>query len=135
MHLVPIPVTPEHLRATEPIWFPFLERISSRSGEPVASLFDRIMSGEVQPILVWDGEKARALTLLRFFLEGADKVGEWFWMAGDGRRDWQHLLPDVERYMRDMGCTKTKAVPRKGWARHLQDHGYRTTYYIMEKRL
>lgn len=133
MQLVPIPVTPEYLRQSEPLWFPFLERISNRSGEPVASLFDRIMSGEVQPILVWDGNEARALCGVRFYMQGSEKVAEWVWMTGTGRKDWEHLLPEMERYMRDMGAVICKPVCRPGWSKILK--GYKTTHLIMEKRL
>lgn len=134
-NLVPIPVTPEYLRQSEPLWFPFLERISRRSGEPVSSLFDRIMSGEVQPILVWDGKEACALCGVRFYMLGNEKIGEWVWMTGYGRKDWEHLLSEMERFMRDVGCSVCRPVCRPGWSRQLKRNGYRTTHYLMEKKL
>lgn len=135
MHLVPIPVTQDALRRSEPIWFPFLASISNRSGEPVAVLYDRIMRGDVQPALIWDGKQASALFGVRFYMQGTEKVAEWVWATGFGRKNWQHLLPDVEQWMRDEGADICKPVCRPGWSKQLKENGYKTTHFIMEKRL
>lgn len=135
MNLVPIPTTDEYLNGTAPLWRPFLEGISKRSREPVESLLDLIYRKEVQPILVWDGNKAVALLGIRFCRRGLDLVGEWVWMTGKGRKDWQHLLPELERYLKDMGCVECRPICRLGWSRLLEQQGYRTTHVIMEKTL
>ena len=141
MDLVPIPVTTEYLRQSEPLWLPFLERISQRTGEPVASLYDRIMREEVQPILVMDGKEARALCGVCFYMREDEKIAQWQWMTGTGRKDWEHLLPIMERFMADMGAAICEPVCRKGWSRLLKRCGYEITghrddgHVVMEKRL
>ncbi len=136
MHLVPIPTTEEHLRKTLPLWLPFLEGISRRSREPVRSLLDLVARHEVQVVLVCDDDdKPVALAGVRRCLRGDDPIGEIVWLTGKGRETWQHLLPELERFLKDTGCVVCRPVCRPGWSRFLKQNGYKTTHIIMEKKL
>lgn len=142
MHLIPIPVTPEDLRKSEPLWFPFLARIAGLRGETITvdDLYGRIVRGEVQPILVMDGAQVRALCGVCFYMRENEKVAQWVWMTGNGRREWEHLLPEMERFMSDMGAATCEPICRRGWYRILKRRGYKITGYrdthiILEKPL
>lgn len=135
MHLVPIPTTKEHLKKTYAVWFPFLEGISKRSKDPVESLRDAVLRLEVQPIIVWDGNKAVALAGVRRCKRGRDVIAELVWLTGKDRKTWQHLLPELERYLKEQGCVEFRPICRPGWTLLLKQYGYKTTHIMMEKVL
>src|SRR5262245_38692217 len=135
MHLVPIPTTEQHIEATAQHWAPFLPAIAKRSGERIEDLVSQLLSHEVQPVLIWDGEKARALLGVRFRTIGTDRIGELVWLTGIGREAWQHLLPELEKYLKDVGCARCVPICRPGWSRLLKKQGYRMSHVVMEKSL
>jgi hypothetical protein len=118
------------------MWMPFLAAIAKRSGDDIADLIQRVMAGEVQLAFVWDEEaqRARALLGIRFVKCGSGIIGEVIWLTGNGRRHWQHLIVDLERYFVDCGCSASRLICRPGWSR-VVDKGYRITHYMMEKQL
>jgi hypothetical protein len=133
MHFVPLQF--EDLNKLFLLWSPFLEDISKRSKEPLEQLFAAIKRREVQIALVWDGNKAYALVGMRFVRRGGDVIGEIVWLTGKGMKQWQHLLPEMEQYLRDRGCAEIRPICRPGWARLLKAKGYRITHYVMERTL
>jgi hypothetical protein len=137
MHLVPVPTTHDYLRRTSEHWLPFLDHISKRSKESVESLLDLIIKGEVQIVLVWDEQtsQAQALVGIHTCQRGDDIVGEIVWLTGRNMRSWLHLLPELETYVKHLGCVTIKPICRPGWSRLVRDKGYRVTHYIMEKSL
>ena len=89
-------------------------------------------------VLVWDDDanKASALIGVRMHMRGNDRIGELLWMAGYGRKQWEHLLPELEELLRKAGCVECRPLCRPGWARAvLQKHGYKITHVQMEKSL
>ena len=135
MHLVPIPTTAEHVQRSAKHWLPFLSGISKKSREPVESLIGLVLSHEVQVVLVWDGEKAVALVGVRYCLRGEDRIAELVWLTGLARDTWQHLLSELEEYLRQVGCVECRPICRPGWSKLLKAHGYRMTHVVMEKSL
>lgn len=136
MHLVPIPTTREDLLTWHQHWTPFLPRIAQRTGESIDELFDLIENFQVQVALVWDGERAHALVGLRIVPRGKELVGDIVWLTGHGRKEWTHLLPELERYLKEhCHCTVIRPICRPGWSRLIKSQGYKTTHYVMEKTL
>ena len=111
--------------------------IARRSKEPIRQLIDRIMSREMRLVLVWDDDINRATALIgvRLHYRGDDLIGEWLWMAGYGRKQWEHLLPELEELLRKAGCVECRPLCRPGWAKVLKAAGYRLTHIQMEKSL
>lgn len=135
MQFVPIPTTREYLDATFEHWFPFLEGISRRSKEPINELLAQIARRDVQLALVWNENTARALIGMRFVKRGDDLIGEVVWLTGKGMRQWLQLLPQMEDYLKYMGCVTIRPICRPGWSRLIKGKGYRITHYQMEKTL
>jgi hypothetical protein len=136
MQFVPVPTRPEHLRATSRHWLPFLEGISRRSKEPIEELLGLIVSGRVQIALVWDGKKAHAFVGMQYKKRGDELIAEIIWLTGRGMREWRHLLPEMERYLKEhMGCAIIRPICRPGWSRLIRAQGYKTTHLVMEKAL
>lgn len=135
MHFVPIPTTLQYVTATSEHWLPFIPGISRGSKEPINSILGRIARCEVQIALVWDGKQAHAIVGIQFVRRGEELIGEIIWLSGKGMRKWRHLLPELEQYLRDMGCKVSRPICRPGWSRFIEPQGYRTTHYVMEKVL
>jgi hypothetical protein len=137
LRLVPVPLTQQQLRAWAPHWLQFLPAIARRSKETPLALIDQIMRKQVRLVLVWDDEtkKASALVGVRLHMRGDDLIGELIWLAGHGRKDWQHLLPDLEQLLRAAGCVECRPLCRPGWSKILKAAGYRLTHVQMEKSL
>jgi len=131
-----VPIPPGDLNVWSEHWLPFIPAIASSTKEPVEQLLPRIASGEVQLALVWDGRQAHALVGMRFHYRGKELVGEVIWLTGLRMKQWRHLLPELERYLKDyVGCKVIRPICRKGWSRQLLKAGYRTTHLMMEKVL
>lgn len=135
MHLIPIPTTAEHLGRTANIWLPFLERVAVHSDETMQELVSQVVNFQVRLVLVWDGEKAHALGGIRVVQMGDQLVGDVVWWTGEDREQWQDLLPELERMLKQHGCTKCRPIARPGWKKLLQANGYKMTHVMMEKAL
>jgi hypothetical protein len=137
MRLIPVPITDEGLAEYAVHWLPFLPMIARRTKEAVPVLYDRIMRREVRLALVWDDaiRMAVALAGVRLHYRGQDLIAEWIWMAGRGRQQWQHLLPELEQLLRAAGCVECRPLCRPGWAKILKAAGYKLTHVQMEKTL
>lgn len=137
MRLIAIPIDDEALKASSRHWLPFLPMIAKRSKEPLQTLIARVMSKEMRLGLVWDeaAKEAKALLGVRLHYRGDDLIAEWLWMAGHGRQQWQHLLPELENMLRDAGVKECRPLCRPGWSRILKQHGYQLTHVQMQKVL
>jgi hypothetical protein len=135
--LVPIQTDDESIYGSAAHWSQFLPSIAARSGETVEGLIDQVLRREVQPILIWDPEakKAMALCGVQYVMLGTGKAAILVWMAGRNRNAWQHLIADLEQYLRQNGCVEVRPLCRPGWAKLLQSRGYKITHYGMEKKL
>jgi hypothetical protein len=127
VHLVPIPTTPDYLDASFPLWSPFLPRIAARSPWSVEELLGKLHRCEVQPVLVVNGE-ARPVALIGVSIvdgEGGTLDAELVWLTGKRRHEWQHLLAELENYLREhVRCVKCRPICRPGWRKFLEANGY-----------
>ncbi len=48
---------------------------------------------------------------------------------------WLHLLDDIERYLKEMGCAECRPHSPLALERVLKARGYKPTHVIMEKTL
>jgi hypothetical protein len=138
MHFAPLPAEDEALRKLQELWLPFVEALSKANGEPLSDLIDLILSTRVQIGLAWNEEEKKAHALVGWTLlqVGEDLIGTLKWLEGTEHKRWMHLLTELERYLAErLGCTIIRAEPRPGMSRDLKEAGYKTTHYIMEKRI
>lgn len=138
MQLLPVPMTDEHLQRTAQHWLRFLPAIAKRSKEPIRTLFANVMQKDVQPFLIWDEALQCAVAMLgvAYKKRGDDLIGELIWTTGSRRKDWEHLLPELERYLKEhIGCVAIRPICRPGWKPFLKQRGYRETHVTMEKVL
>ena len=109
--------------------------VPKRSHESVDDLMRQIHRREVRLVLVMDGDKAVALVGVSIHQINGASCGDMIWLAGFGREQWQHLLPEFEQLLRDAGCVMCRPICRPGWSPYLKQQGYRLKHVIMEKPL
>jgi hypothetical protein len=143
MHLVPIPTTSAYLNASFELWSPFLPYIAQRSPWSAQDLLTKLYLHEVQPVLILDSN-AQPVALLGVSIvdDNGARVAELVWTTGRRRHEWQHLLADLETYLRDhVQCVKCRPICRRGWQKFLEANGYRVVeikpdkHAVMEKVL
>lgn len=79
--------------------------------------------------LIWDGKQIRGAVVTGLVGDACEIVA----CAGDGFRDWIHLLSEIEAYARTEGKSSMRLIGRRGWSRVLPD--YKPTLVMLEKRL
>lgn len=137
LRVVPVPLNDDVLGKTAKIWVPFLERISEDSKEPLADLISQVTSHLVRLVLVFnDDGRAIALGGVRLWQRGPDLVGDLVWTSGiEDRKNWQHLIAEVEALLKQAGCSTCRPICRYGWTKFLKQQGYKLTHCMMEKEL
>lgn len=63
------------------------------------------------------------------------KIGVIALCAGEEQSKWLHLLPEIEDWARDQGCSEMMVKGRGGWVRRLRSHGYGERYVAIGKDL
>ncbi len=138
MTLALVPIPPDCVEQTEGTWLPFVEAIAERSRYHVSQLTGQIDAGLMQVFVIWDADKQRAQAFagVRFDMRGFERVAELVWMTGENRKEWIHLLDELELYLREhQKCVAIKPICRSGWVSTLKAKGYRITHVLMEKEL
>ena len=58
-----------------------------------------------------------------------------FIVTGQDRKLWQDKINILEDYAKQQGCSHLETYARPGWSRILKKHNYKTTHYLLEKKL
>lgn len=137
MKLLPL-LNEESIEGTKAHWLPLLERVSKGcTGEDLNMLVQLVYDRLVNIVMAWDEEnsRARALVGVRYVMRGKDKIAEIIWSSDRFREEFDHLIPELEQFLRDMGCKVCRPIPRMALTKMLARHGYRMTHAMMEKDL
>ena len=127
IYLVPT----EYTAATRAHIWDFLERGAKLldDGRTTEDLMEALSDGRQQLWMISNGEKLVAICIT----EIVGKICLFFLMIGEGRKNWLHLITEVEDWARTKDCERMRALARPGWARVLKD--YRKTRIVLEKQL
>lgn len=102
----------------------------------VASIIDGLMAEKYQLWLIWDEElkkpKGCAVTQILIYPTGL-KALDLIIVTGRHRKDWVHLMADLEQFGRNEGCGINQAMARPGWEKELPD--YNKSHVLLEKVL
>ena len=58
-----------------------------------------------------------------------------FIVTGKDRKLWQDKITTIEDFAKEKGCSHLETYARPGWSRILKKHNYKTTHYLLEKKL
>ena len=103
-----------------------------------SDVYEACLSGNNQLWLAWDEEaktKLKAVVVTRIIERPNSKVANIFIYTGKNRKDWQDGLHDIEKWAKSNECTHFETYARPGWSKILNKQGFKTTHYLLEKKL
>ena len=114
---------------------PLLERIAAESRGTLSTegIWANIAQGHWWLAAINDGKAIVVLEPIRF-LTGKN-VLEIVGLAGDGMKEWESAVEELEAVAKKLGFHRLRAGGRKGWARVAARHGWKETRVIVEKDL
>ena len=101
-------------------------------------VYNDCISGANQLWLAWSEEakdKLKGVMVTRIVVRPNTKVANIFICTGKQRKLWQDKLEKVEKWAKDNQCTHFETYARPGWSKILNKQGYKTTHYLLEKKL
>jgi hypothetical protein len=127
-------VPPEHARAAWPHVCELISNAMRRGGlGAYGTVAESVLEGRALLWLAWDGNMVHAAAVTTLAATEWRKVCEIVACGGHGMRHWLHLIWHIEQFARKEGCSATRILGRKGWARMLRE--YRTKRVVLEKEL
>lgn len=113
-----------------------LLRAALAEDRPLVRLEDLRAQLEANEAVLWIGAKSAVFTQCTAYPMTAEFVCEAGPAGGDLNEITQHMLPQIEAWARQAGCTQAEVrAGRKGWARALRDQGYEECQIILRKLL
>tara|TARA_R110000868_G_scaffold264680_1_gene523320 strand:- start:180 stop:605 length:426 start_codon:yes stop_codon:yes gene_type:complete len=101
-------------------------------------VYEACLNGDNQLWLVWDEEskeKLKGVMVSRIIVRPNTKVANIFICTGKQRKLWQDRLHEVEKWAKSNKCTHFETYARPGWSKLLKQQGFKTTHYLLEKKL
>jgi hypothetical protein len=91
---------------------------------------DGVQDGRFQ---LWPGIKSVVITEIIVYPRLKDLH---YFLAGGDLDELKQMRPYIERWGKDLGCTRVSLAGRKGWYKtFLRDEGYEPKWFIMSKEL
>lgn len=130
-----VPILPRYARA---LWPQIAEWIASATDE--ASGWwqpDDVLAGvERDELTLWivaDADRLYGVVVTEVETAARHTIGVIALCAGIEQAKWLHLLPELEGWAAERGCTEMMVKGRAGWARRLRAHGYGERYVAVGK--
>jgi hypothetical protein len=112
----------------------FVEGSCRRSGlGDFLAIAEAIHSGRMLAWIAWDGAKIIAVAVTQITTCNGTKIGTIVACSGSGYVSFGHIRNAMENHFRAEGCSASRIIGRKGWARRLI--GYRIKALVLEKAL
>lgn len=112
--------------------WPYLCSAITRMKEPYGRDYIERRIFEDKDAQLWPGVDSAILTEIETRQDGSKVLVGW--LAGGNRQEIESSTPAIEAWGKRMGCTLSRLIQRKGFARKPMQ-GYRLTAVIMEKDL
>jgi hypothetical protein len=110
---------------------PLIERALEHSfTHTLGDIATGLISGEMTLWVCGDFEAAMVTQVLQ---DNMAKYCLLLTLSGDGFDEYKDLLPVIEQWAKDNGCSETRLYGRPGWSRKLKD--FKTGYIMMSKQL
>ena len=112
---------------------PFLAKFTEDGAHDVQFFEDQIADRSMQ---LWvggdDGIKVVCLTEI-----GTDKLKTCHvsFCTGEDVNSWVHLINDICRWAKEIGCGRIRVTARPGYERLLTQHSFRKTHVVLDRSL
>jgi hypothetical protein len=97
-------------------------------------LLEKLKSNFYQGFLGYSCGVESCLVITQIYYEpSGKKTGHIKFVAGKNRINYNAILFQLEKWLKDCGCDKVRLTARVGWVRKLSLGGYRTKALELEK--
>lgn len=130
-------VTPEEAIRRWSEFFPFIQNIAeeSRGKFLPVDVFGAIARAEFQLWRAAEGGEVQGVILTRLMQFPRLLACEGLAVTGHDYKEWIGLIPEIESWAKERGCSTAMPIARRGWERVLKPQGYEATHVLLEKRI
>ena len=98
----------------------------------------QLYDGTAQLWILWNEKKKtkyQGCIVSKILERPNSKSLNLFIVTGQDRKLWQDKINILEDYAKQQECSHLETYARPGWSRILKKHNYKTTHYLLEKKL
>tara|TARA_R100001129_G_scaffold23391_1_gene14914 strand:+ start:180 stop:605 length:426 start_codon:yes stop_codon:yes gene_type:complete len=98
----------------------------------------QLYDGTAQLWILWNEKKKtkyQGCIVSKILERPNSKSLNLFIVTGQDRKLWQDKITILEDFAKQEGCSHLETYARPGWSRILKKHNYKTTHYLLEKKL
>jgi len=98
----------------------------------------QLYDGTAQLWILWNEKKKtkyQGCIVSKILERPNSKSLNLFIVTGQDRKLWQDKITVLEDFAKQQKCSHLETYARPGWSRILKKHNYKTTHYLLEKKL
>lgn len=102
------------------------------------NVLKQLYNGTAQLWILWNEKKKtkyQGCIVSKILERPNSKSLNLFIVTGQDRKLWQDKITILEDFAKQEGCSHLETYARPGWSRILKKHNYKTTHYLLEKKL
>lgn len=127
-------VKPDQVNSAISLSLPLIKKsLSDDSAYSIEDVIDELRSARAQLWHVMRGQNIQAIVVTVINTHPCAKDCMIWLCAGKDRKNWIHLLDQIEDWAKAHGCDAMIVRGRRGWEKVMKD--YKKTHIILEKKL
>ena len=102
------------------------------------NVLKQLYDGTAQLWILWNEKKKtkyQGCIVSKILERPNSKSLNLFIVTGQDRKLWQDKITVLEDFAKQQKCSHLETYARPGWSRILKKHNYKTTHYLLEKKL
>ena len=137
---IPVLIPTDKIKDVENFVSDSIEKALKFSGNHynLDDVLKQLYEGKAQLWILWNDKrktKYQGCIVTKILQRPNTKSLNLFIVTGKDRKLWQDSITVFEDYAKQERCSHLETYARPGWSRILKKHNYKTTHYLLEKKL
>ena len=137
---IPVLIPTDKIKDVENFVSDSIEKALKFSGNHynLKDVLEQLYEDKAQLWILWNDKrktKYQGCIVTKILQRPNTKSLNLFIVTGKDRKLWQDSITVFEDYAKQEGCSHLETYARPGWSRILKKHNYKTTHYLLEKKL
>ena len=137
---IPVLIPTDKIKDVENFVSDSIEKALKFSGNHynLDDVLKQLYEGKAQLWILWNDKrktKYQGCIVTKILQRPNTKSLNLFIVTGKDRKLWQDKITTIEDFAKEKGCSHLETYARQGWSRILKKHNYKTTHYLLEKKL
>ena len=137
---IPVLIPTDKIKDVENFVSDSIEKALKFSGNHynLDDVLKQLYEGKAQLWILWNDKrktKYQGCIVSKILERPNTKSLNLFIVTGQDRKLWQDKINILEDYAKQQGCSHLETYARPGWSRILKKHNYKTTHFLLEKKL